>query len=247
MVNQFKNFIENETKFIRKEVLGEFGRGNPAPLMRYATTGTALGFVAKSAREQFSDFTQQLITGKVTPREPQSIPEEIIDTVASVGALSIYYDILQSVIYKGENWPLQLVAGLSDVAALSANTVKAVEPAFNSETSKMLNLRPLARQVAGAVPVIGPDLRRGLETEKQTKRRFTRALVEADKLGRDLEDIFKLAEEAGFTKRELKTSLKQSKTRRKNQEKKVKKAISDAIDDGDILKAVSEIFGLGET
>lgn len=258
LANQFKNFIENESKFIRKELWREFvDNKNPAPLMRYVLAAPTAGIAAVKAKDVISDAVTDSIntlTGsKISKRIPAELTKSTLrnafDAAGNIGALGLYYDILNNIIYDKEDWLLNMVVSASELSAGVGGIVSSFADAFDDESGQLVDLRPVAKNALRSVPVLGPDLQRGLEPEKTTKARFTTAIKDATRAGKGFEDINKIlkrAEQSGLRPSEVRQSARQSiKTSDKNKRELRNKANS-LMAQGKVLEAIAILTNLSE-
>lgn len=234
VVNQFKNFAENEYKFIRKELLGEIKHNNWAPVMRYVTSGTVGGLFIIETKDQISNALSRLMG--IDPKPPtladKNLGERLVEAAASVGAFGMLYDVLQSFNYKGADALGSLVVGAGTAGGLVDGLISSVR---DREEGQILNLKKITKFAAGNVPILGPDLRRAFQDDSSTKRRYTEAFNAATEKGLPTRDIVKAAAEAGISARELREANRSSKNRKRSEKRKKKKESTGGL---------AEAFGL---
>lgn len=192
--NQFKNFTENQWKFLREELVNEAKQGNWAPIMRYA----ALAPIAGEGQKRL----KAMITGKEPINLGDTFVERLIDDAASVGALGLLYDMIKSIQYKGPSWVGAMSSGVEDLGRTSSNVFQAVKPLIDrfmgEDEVQLLNLQPLTRQIAESVPVVGPRIVESMKSETEKKRAATQKVREALENNADIAPLLKMMQNKGI-------------------------------------------------
>lgn len=242
IVNQFKNFAENQWKFLREELVNEAKSGNFAPILRYAVLAPIAGDAQKRIKA--------IITGKEKLDIGDSWFQQYLDNAASVGAIGLLYDVIKSVQYQGGSWLGAMSPGVEDVGRLTSNGFQAVKPLIDrfmgEDEAMILNLKPLTRQVAEAMPVIGPRLVEGLKSEQEKKRAATQKVREAIENNADIKPILAILERKGIdTGKALKNAEKVLK-KKGNETFDEKLQIEKARSKGDYLTAALLQLGFGD-
>lgn len=246
LVNQFKNFIENQWKFSREELLKEAKEGNFAPLARYSILAPTIG---KEARE-----LKQWITGQNPNLDIKTQPEKYIEGAANLGAVGMLYDVMKGVQYNQDSWILNLVPALTDVGETTYNATKIFEPQFNRmflnrDDARILNVKPILKQAAQDTPVanfLKTPLGDMLKTDQERKQYATRILREAIEKGVELGPVKDaLKERFGFSGLEVAQRETSARQAINTQIKKTRKLRRAGLRKGEIGKLLTEL-GFGE-
>jgi Fe2+ transport system protein FeoA len=109
VITQFKTFVYNQGRLLGRTALKELAKGNPRPLMFFATAYPIAGTIHETV-------VNDLLLGR---RPPQSDLESLWRYFSSVGGLGILQTVAESAFY-GEKGVLQLLVGpsLADLSTL---------------------------------------------------------------------------------------------------------------------------------
>jgi antitoxin component HigA of HigAB toxin-antitoxin module len=241
--NQFKNFTENQWKFLREELVNEAKSGNFAPILRYAVVSPAAGEAQKHIKG--------LITGKDPINLGDTMVERLIDDAASVGALGLLYDVIKSVQYKGPSWVGAMSSGIEDIGRTSSNVYQAVKPLIDhfmgEDEVQMLNLKPLTRQIAESIPVVGPRIVEAMKSPQEKKRAATQKLREAIESNADVRPLLKMMENKGIDTAKVLKNAESVILKKKHSGYKQELELQRAKAKGDYLTAALMQLGLHDS
>lgn len=150
IANQFKNFIEQQWKFMRNEIYREAKDGNYAPLMRYAVLSPSAGLIVKEIKAK--------LTGRNSKLNNDSDLMNLASAVGDVGSYSMMYDIYRNLNYNGAGWVSSLVPAINDFGKISYAGLQSLKPVvnrlMNEPEARILDLKPVLKAVIPKVPLV---------------------------------------------------------------------------------------------
>jgi hypothetical protein len=123
LVSQFRTFGYKQTSFIYDQVVKEFFKGNPKPLVRFLAVGVPIGFGTGYVRGKLSGQNESDIKG-VSGKQDKSPAGDIIEALQNVGGFGMLSDVgfLGSKI-GNERFPQYVASSLGGpTAGLAAET-----------------------------------------------------------------------------------------------------------------------------
>jgi len=206
VVFQFKNFISQQWKFMRNEIVREAKNGNFAPMARYAAIAPVMGMTARevkgvsksTAKAIASNFNP--LSGMISPDAVNNLAkitsenklntdtdiQNLASAVADVGAFGMMFDIFRNIQYKGTGWLAGLSPALSDLEDIGKAVYDAGVPLVKNfageEDAKLINLKPLVRKLLPKMPVLSfarTNVSDAMLSDEQKRSRATRYFKEA--------------------------------------------------------------------
>lgn len=218
--NQFKNYSENQVKFIREELINEARQGNVAPIVRFAAVAPPIYAGAKAIKDA--------VRGKDRRLDTRTNWEKGAEIAANMGMFGMYYDILQSMNFKGQGWVASMVPALDTIGKGGSAAFEALRPLGNrflgQQEAKLLNLKPLTRFAAESVPIFGNRLKEAMKEPEDKQREASRSIREATERGQDVSPILDALREdkrvdVSKARKSAKTGLKRKATIARKEER----------------------------
>lgn len=230
VVNQFKNYSENQVKFLREEVINEAKQGNWGPALRYVSLAPPAYAGAKALKDK--------IRGKDSRLDTRTNIQKIAEIAANMGTMGMYYDILMSMNFKREGWVASLVPAADTLGKGGSAALEAVKPIANrvlgEPEARYLNLKPLAKFGAESIPVFGNRVKDALKTPEDKQKEASRLINEATSRGLDVNRLIeglRADPEINIAK-----AIKGAKTGSKHKKKANAKLTREAAVEGNISK-----------
>lgn len=191
VANQFKHVAENQVRFFREELINEMKQGNYAPLIRYA-------MIAPPAFKG-SQLVKDFIKGKKAGADTRSTEEQMLQIASNTGVMSMYYDILQSVNFKGQGWAQSLIPAGDTAGQLGSAVYEMFRPVIErelgDEDARYLNLKPITRFAVKSIPIAGPRILESMKSPEEKQQEATRTIREAMEKGLDVDQVIRALKE----------------------------------------------------
>jgi hypothetical protein len=163
LVAQFRTFAYKQTKFIFDEVIKKAGEGNPLPLMRFLSVGSAIGYLTGNAREFLRG--NPVFNQSNEDRPAKNAAEQFVTALGNVGAFGFGSNAIYLFNARNSKRLPGTIAGTigGPTVGYGASTL------FNVAEAAQGKPKNLGRQGLAAVPIVGPALSNQLLPYKPVK------------------------------------------------------------------------------
>lgn len=235
LVNQFKNYGENQVKFLREELINEARQGNYAPIVRFAVLAPPSYAGAKALKD--------VVKGKDQRLDTRTNWQKAAEIAANMGVLGMYYDVLMSMNFKGQGWVSGLIPAMDTIGQGGSAVFEVARPVMSKwlgkNEAKLLNLKPLTRFGTSFAPVVKTRLLDALKEPADKQREAARTLTEATQRGQDLGPILEALREDKRVN--VSKALKSAKSSQKSNTTKMRKANTALNESSDVKRALMQL------